>query len=316
MPAKTIYFSKARTALKYGIQSLDIDDQDIILVPDFVCDTIFEPINKNSLNFLVYELADDLSPKWPKLDSLVTKNTKAIIMVHYFGQPQDIKKFLNFCERHNLYLIEDNAHGHSGIFEGKELGTFGDIGISSPRKFESCGGILYLNRNFNKEYIVPELDYEKIDDKYSIFRFLLNKAPKLKRLLKQWIKKRPKYEDPRAFRESIMDDFFINEESVQSIALADWSNVKDLRQRRFVDLKKIALEGGLMPVFSEMHIGSNPWCFAAYARNQKEAIKWFEWGWKNNIEVFSWPPLREQQIKEGDKAYERWKRLVCFSTAQ
>ena len=131
MPSKTIYFSRARTALNYGLQSLDIDDQDIILVPDFICDTIFQPINQNSLRFLTYKLTDDLSPIWSKLDSLVTNNTKAIVMVHYFGQPQDINKFLNFCKKHNLYLIEDNAHGHSGIFEGKELGTFGDIGTFS-----------------------------------------------------------------------------------------------------------------------------------------------------------------------------------------
>ena len=189
MPTKTIYFSKARTALNYGIQSLDISNQDIILVPDFVCNTIFQPISQNSLNFLVYELSDDLSPKWSKLDSLVTNKTKAIVMVHYFGQPQNIKKFLNFCEKHNLYLIEDNAHGHSGVLEGKELGTFGDIGISSPRKFEGCGGILYLNRNFNREYVIPELDYEKNVDGYSIFRYLLNKTPKLKQLLKHKIKK-------------------------------------------------------------------------------------------------------------------------------
>ena len=51
MPTKTIYFSKARTALKYGLQALELNDQDIILVPDFVCDSIFQPIQQNSLNF-------------------------------------------------------------------------------------------------------------------------------------------------------------------------------------------------------------------------------------------------------------------------
>lgn len=315
MSSKTIYFSRAITALKYGFQYLDIEERDIILVPDFICESIFYPILQNKIKFVSYELENDLSPKWSKLDSLVTQQTKAILMVHYFGQPQNINRFSNFCKKHSLYLIEDNAHGHSGVYNGKELGTFGDIGISSPRKFNSCGGILYLNDNFIKKDILPELNYKKINNGSNIL-FLLNKFPKLKLFLKNKLKKRLRYEDPRACRDIIIkEDFFIDRESILSIINTDWAETRKLRQSKFIDLKKIALDGGLRPIFLEAHLGSNPWCFPAYAKNQSEAIKWFDWGWKNNVDVFSWPPLREAQIKDGNEAYERWKRVVCFSTA-
>ena len=68
------------------------------------------------------------------------------------------------------------------------------------------------------------------------------------------------------------------------------------------------------PIFSKVHNESNPWCFAAYAENQEEAIQWFDWGWQNNVEVFSWPPLREEQITSNNKAFLRWQKVVCFST--
>ena len=45
---------------------------------------------------------------------MIDSNIKAIMMVHYFGQPQDIKKFQTLCNKHKILLIEDNAHGFGG----------------------------------------------------------------------------------------------------------------------------------------------------------------------------------------------------------
>ena len=96
--------------------------------------------------------------------------------------------------------------------------------------------------------------------------------------------------------------------------MMNWSDIRELRRKKFNTLQNIAIKGGLKPIFSKAHNESNPWCFAAYAESQEEAIKWFDWGWQNNLQVFSWPPLREEQITCNDKAFERWKRVVCFST--
>ena len=48
--------------------------------------------------------------------------------------------------KNKIKLIEDNAHGYSGEFKGKKLGTFGELGFSSPRKILNIltGGILYF----------------------------------------------------------------------------------------------------------------------------------------------------------------------------
>lgn len=314
MPTKTIYFSKARTALKYGLQALELKGQDIILVPDFICDSIFQPISQNSLNFLPYELSDDLSPNWSLLDLLITKDVKAILMVHYFGQPQDIQKFSNFCKKHSIFLIEDNAHGHGGSVGGKELGAFGDIGISSPRKFSGKGAVLYLNKEQRHDF-VSDLPCEKVESSNITLGSILRWTPKIKHLLKRVIKKRPAYENPRAFREGYYADYYLDNSSISAVKQTDWVKMGELRRKKYGELCEIAIRGGLQPVFKKVHGESNPWCFAAYTSNQKESIKWFEWGWKNDVEVYSWPSLREEQIQNNDLAFQRWKRILCFSTS-
>ena len=153
------YFTKARTALRYGLKSLGLGNSDAILIPDFICESVVEPIVQNSMSFIVYKTERDLSPNWSSLEASINIQTKALLMVHYFGQPQNINKFQEFSKKHNLYLIEDNAHGHAGKINNKVLGTFGDIGISSPRKFQGAGGVLYLNNNYNKN-AMPLLGYK------------------------------------------------------------------------------------------------------------------------------------------------------------
>ena len=71
-------------------------------------------------------------------------------MVHYFGQPQNIEKFTDFCRQYSLLLLEDNAHGHGGKYQDNYLGTFGKIGFSSPRKNLNLnyGGILFTDNKF------------------------------------------------------------------------------------------------------------------------------------------------------------------------
>lgn len=69
------------------------------------------------------------------LEEALTKKTKAVMAAHTLGNPFDLQAVKAFCDRHNLWLIEDNcdALGSRYMLEGKEYltGTIGDIGTSS-----------------------------------------------------------------------------------------------------------------------------------------------------------------------------------------
>lgn len=61
-----------------------------------------------------------------KIESAITKKTKAIIAVHLYGQCADIKKIKNLCKKYNIKLIEDAAQAHGALHYGKKSGSLGD----------------------------------------------------------------------------------------------------------------------------------------------------------------------------------------------
>ena len=70
-----------------------------------------------------------------QLEEALSERTKAVMIAHTLGNPFDIKAVKNFCEKHNLWLVEDNcdALGSKYTIDGmtKYTGTWGDIGTSS-----------------------------------------------------------------------------------------------------------------------------------------------------------------------------------------
>ena len=88
-----------------------------------------------------------------KLEEAFTEKTKAVMIAHTLGNPFDLKAVKEFCDKHNLWLIEDNcdALGSKYIIDGEEkfTGTIGDIGTSSfyPPHHMTMGegGAVYTN---------------------------------------------------------------------------------------------------------------------------------------------------------------------------
>jgi len=305
-------FSHARTALKYGLQSLSIKADDFILLPEYICDVVLHPLVALGVKYRYYSIEDDLTPNWDKLEALVDNNTRAVMMIHYFGQPQDISAFQSFSKKHKLLLIDNNAHGHRGMFNGQLLGTFGDMGISSPRKIINTysGGVLYIK---GKEHTSqPNLLPYPVSISHRIKRNLFTSYPRLKNSIRKKLKNRPKYEDPRAFQEPVLSDYAIDKWSKNIIEHTDWHTLRKIRQESFVKWQTFAINNDLIPVFAKLHPESNPWCYPAYVKSQEEAIEWFDWGWEHNEHIFSWPSLPTEVLENKEKSFDRWKRLVCF----
>ncbi len=66
-----------------------------------------------------------------KIEEKITEKTIALIPVHLYGQPADMKAIAKIAEKHKLYLIEDCAQAHFAEFDGQKVGTFGDVGTFS-----------------------------------------------------------------------------------------------------------------------------------------------------------------------------------------
>lgn len=66
-----------------------------------------------------------------KIEEKITEKTKAILVVHLYGQASNMKPIQELCQKYNLRLVEDCAQSHGACFEGQMTGTFGDIGCFS-----------------------------------------------------------------------------------------------------------------------------------------------------------------------------------------
>lgn len=66
-----------------------------------------------------------------KIEKKITDKTKAILVVHLYGQASNMEPIVELCKKYSLRLVEDCAQAHGAKFNGKQIGTFGDIGCFS-----------------------------------------------------------------------------------------------------------------------------------------------------------------------------------------
>lgn len=81
----------------------------------------------------------NIDPK--KLKASLTKNTKALMVVHLYGKACAMDEITAFCKEHGLYLIEDCAQSHGARFSNQTTGTFGDFGCFSFYPTKNLGAL-------------------------------------------------------------------------------------------------------------------------------------------------------------------------------
>lgn len=138
----------ARNAIFHGLRALGIRPGERILVPAYICAAAVAPIVSYGAKVDFYNLGARLEPDSAALCSAIRPDTRALLMVHYFGFPQQMSAIREICTRHRLYLVEDCAHVLYGSSDDQSMGTFGDISVYSWRKQLPVqdGAALVLNR--------------------------------------------------------------------------------------------------------------------------------------------------------------------------
>jgi dTDP-4-amino-4,6-dideoxygalactose transaminase len=88
------------------------------------------------------DIDDDFLMDADRIESAITKRTKAILPVHLYGQMADMEKIMAVAEKHNLPVIEDAAQAHGAELKGKRAGSWGILGCFSfyPTKNLGCYG--------------------------------------------------------------------------------------------------------------------------------------------------------------------------------
>jgi perosamine synthetase len=140
-------FYLGRGALFHAIKLLHLAGTDNILVPSYHCGVEIESVLLAGAEIRYYKINNNMEVDITDLIHNIDTNTKAVLITHYFGFPQSIDKLRTICQEKRLFLIEDCAHALFSIYQGKALGSFGDISIFSQRKSLPIadGGALLIN---------------------------------------------------------------------------------------------------------------------------------------------------------------------------
>lgn len=174
--AYSVATSSGTLALQLALRLMKIGGEgDEILVPTFVCDDILSAVHQVGAKAIPVDIDTttfNINPE--DAVSRITKKTKAIILVHMFGLPNEMEKFQNFP----VPIIEDCAHSLGATWNKKFVGTFGHISTFSFHglKLLTCGegGMLMTNSQkiiqHHKEILEPnfmtggyKLDYHLSD---------------------------------------------------------------------------------------------------------------------------------------------------------
>jgi len=119
------------SALHLALEVLGVRENAKVLIPSYTCVTVVLPIlYQKAIPFLV-DIDTDFNISLEEVERYLTKDIKAVIVPHMFGYPADIKPIKEVCEEKGVYLIEDCAQSLGAEYEGKKVGTLGDISIFS-----------------------------------------------------------------------------------------------------------------------------------------------------------------------------------------
>ena len=143
-------------ALQVAMMGLGLKPGDEVITADFTFAATVEVIALLGLTpVLVDVLPDTFNIDPDAIEKVITPNTKAIVPVHLFGQVADMDRIMDIAQKHNLFVIEDNAQGigatHTDAAGTKvKTGGIGHVGSTSffPSKNLGCygdGGAILTN---------------------------------------------------------------------------------------------------------------------------------------------------------------------------
>jgi dTDP-4-amino-4,6-dideoxygalactose transaminase len=170
---KVLLTHSCTAALEMAAILCDIQPGDEIIMPSYTfVSTANAFVLRGGIPLFVDIRPDTLNIDETQIEAAVTPQTKAIVPVHYAGNPCAMDEIMAIAKRHGLFVIEDAAQALLSNYKGKHLGTIGDLGTISFHETKNIisgeGGALLINRERFMER--AEIIWEKGTNRKQFFR--------------------------------------------------------------------------------------------------------------------------------------------------
>lgn len=149
-------------ALWMSFRILDIHEGDEVIVCGNAYIACVMGISMNGATPVFVEPDEYDNLDSTKIEEALTEKTKAILAVHLYGTACNMTEIMDIAHKYNLRVVEDCAQSHGNHWEGKTVGTFGDIGCFSFYPSKGCGA-------FGDAGCIVT-DNEEIADKFRVYR--------------------------------------------------------------------------------------------------------------------------------------------------
>lgn len=175
---KCLLTTSCTDALEMTALLLDIQAGDEVIVPSYTfVSTALAYVRQGAVIRFVDSRTDNPGMDENKIESLITKKTKAIVVVHYAGVACDMDKIMALAQKYKLYVIEDAAQAIDSYYKGRPLGGIGHFGCFSFHETKNIqcgeGGMLVIN---DEQFIKRvEIIWEKGTSRAEFFRGEINK---------------------------------------------------------------------------------------------------------------------------------------------
>ncbi|MFZ0278251.1 MAG: dTDP-4-amino-4,6-dideoxygalactose transaminase [Candidatus Sulfotelmatobacter sp.] len=147
---KVLLTTSCTHALEMAAILLDCGPDDEIIIPSFTFVSTANAFALRGARIVFADIRPDtLNLDESRLQSLITKRTKAIVPVHYAGVACEMDAICSFAREHGVRVVEDNAHSLFARYKGKLTGTFGCLSSQSFHETKNIicgeGGALVVN---------------------------------------------------------------------------------------------------------------------------------------------------------------------------
>ena len=123
--------SSGTAALTVALASAGIGAGDEVIVPTFTFVASFEAVLALGAIPVLVDIDATLTLDPLAVENAITKNTKVVMPVHMCGSMADLDALKSICDKHGLLLLEDACQAIGGSYNGKPLGSYGDLGCFS-----------------------------------------------------------------------------------------------------------------------------------------------------------------------------------------
>jgi len=123
--------SSGTSALTVALASAGIGAGDEVIMPTFTFVASFESIIAIGAVPVLVDIDDTLTLNPEAVEAAITSKTRCVMPVHMCGSMANLRALKAICDTHNLVLLEDACQALGGTYEGKPLGSYGDLGCFS-----------------------------------------------------------------------------------------------------------------------------------------------------------------------------------------